>query len=77
MSPSKVDGFGDCTLRWLLSACGGDGPEPWAPANIGTLVHDIAAELGDVDADDAASPRCERALGPAGAAGRAGCPGGS
>ena len=30
--------------------CGGEGPSVGA-ANIGTLVHDIAAELGDVDAD--------------------------
>jgi RecB family exonuclease len=50
VSPSKIDSFGDCNLRWLLSACGGEGPSVGA-ANIGTLVHDIAAELGDVDAD--------------------------
>jgi superfamily I DNA/RNA helicase/RecB family exonuclease len=50
VSPSRIDGFGDCNLRWLLSACGGEGPSVGA-ANIGTLVHDIAAELGDVDAD--------------------------
>lgn len=50
VSPSKVEAFGDCGLRWLLSACGGDGPGLGA-ANVGTLVHDIAAELGDVDAE--------------------------
>jgi RecB family exonuclease len=32
----------------LLSACGGDGPSLGA-ADIGTLIHDIAAQLGDVD----------------------------
>ncbi len=48
VSPSRIESFGDCNLRWLLSACGGDGPSVGA-ANIGTLVHDIAAELGDVD----------------------------
>jgi RecB family exonuclease len=48
VSPSRIESFGDCSLRWLLSACGGDGPSVGA-ANIGTLVHDIAAELGDVD----------------------------
>ena len=50
VSPSRIDGFADCNLRWLLSACGGEGPSVGA-ATIGTLVHDIAAELGDVDAD--------------------------
>jgi superfamily I DNA/RNA helicase/RecB family exonuclease len=48
VSPSRIDSFNDCSLRWLLSACGGDGPSVGA-ANIGTLIHDIAAELGDVD----------------------------
>ncbi|HEX7462297.1 MAG TPA: ATP-dependent DNA helicase [Dermatophilaceae bacterium] len=48
VSPSRIESFSDCNLRWLLSACGGDGPGLGA-ANIGTLVHDIAADLGDVD----------------------------
>ncbi len=48
VSPSRIESYGDCSLRWLLSSCGGDGPGVGA-ANIGTLVHDIAAELGDVD----------------------------
>ena len=48
VSPSRIESFNDCSLRWLLSACGGDGPGVGA-ANIGTLIHDIAAELGDVD----------------------------
>lgn len=50
VSPSKVESFGNCGLRWLLGSVGGDGPSVGA-ADIGTLVHDIAAELGDVDAD--------------------------
>jgi superfamily I DNA/RNA helicase/RecB family exonuclease len=50
VSPSKVESFGKCGLRWLLSAVGGDGPRVGA-ADIGTLVHDIAADLGDVDAE--------------------------
>jgi superfamily I DNA/RNA helicase/RecB family exonuclease len=50
VSPSKVESFGNCGLRWLLGSLGGDGPSMGA-ADIGTLVHDIAAELGDVDAD--------------------------
>ena len=48
VSPSRIESFSDCSLRWLLTACGGDGPSVGA-ANIGTLIHDIAAELGDVD----------------------------
>lgn len=48
VSPSRIEGFADCGLRWLLVTRGGDGPDQGA-ANIGTLVHDIAAELGDVD----------------------------
>ena len=48
VSPSRIEGFSDCHLRWLLSVCGGEGPSVGA-ANIGTLIHDIAAELGDVD----------------------------
>ena len=48
VSPSRIETFADCELRWLLSSCGGDGPSVGA-ANIGTLIHDIAAELGDVD----------------------------
>lgn len=50
VSPSKVEAFGRCGLRWLFSTAGGDGPSVGA-ADIGTLVHDIAADLGDVDAD--------------------------
>jgi RecB family exonuclease len=49
VSPSKVEGFGRCQLRWLLTESGGEGPSVGA-ASIGTLVHDIVAELGDADA---------------------------
>jgi len=48
VSPSRIESYGDCSLRWLLSTCGGDGPGVGA-ANIGTLIHDIAADLGDAD----------------------------
>jgi len=48
VSPSRIESFSECSLRWLLSACGGDGPSVGA-ASIGTLIHDIAADLGDVD----------------------------
>ena len=48
VSPSRIESYAECSLRWLLTACGGDGPSVGA-ANIGTLIHDIAAELGDAD----------------------------
>ncbi|TWP33761.1 ATP-dependent helicase [Leekyejoonella antrihumi] len=46
VSPSKVEAFGTCGVNWLLTACGGQGPDVGA-ATVGTLVHEIAAELGD------------------------------
>ena len=49
LSPSKVESFGDCRLRWALTSAGGDAPSQGS-ANLGTLIHDIAHELGD-DAD--------------------------
>ncbi len=49
VSPSRVESFGQCELRWLLTTRGGDGPSKGAN-DIGTLVHDIAADVGDADA---------------------------
>lgn len=51
VSPSKVETFATCGLRWLLTSAGGDSPSQGS-ANIGTLIHDIAHELGD-DVDHA------------------------
>ncbi|MGE9809089.1 ATP-dependent helicase [Janibacter sp. G1551] len=50
VSPSRVQAFQDCGLRWVLTTSGGDGPSIGA-ASVGTLVHDIAETLGDVDTD--------------------------
>lgn len=50
VSPSKVETFASCGLRWLLTTAGGDSPSQGS-ANIGTLIHDIAHELGD-DVDE-------------------------
>jgi RecB family exonuclease len=51
LSPSKVESFGDCRLRWALTTAGGDAPSQGS-ANLGTLIHDIAHDLGDdVDAE--------------------------
>jgi RecB family exonuclease len=49
VSPSTIDHFGRCRLQWLLRAAGGDGPSMGAQ-DIGTLVHEVASELGDTDA---------------------------
>lgn len=46
VSPSRIQAFEDCPLRWLLSSRGGDGP-PVGSSALGTLVHDIARDLGD------------------------------
>ncbi len=43
VSPSKVQSFTDCELRWLLTSHGGDAPSTLS-ASVGTLVHDIVAE---------------------------------
>jgi superfamily I DNA/RNA helicase/RecB family exonuclease len=46
VSPSKVEQFQKCPLRWVLQASGGDGARHPA-SSIGTLVHDVVAVLGD------------------------------
>ncbi|WEV78141.1 ATP-dependent DNA helicase [Janibacter cremeus] len=46
VSPSKVQSFGDCALRWLLTSAGGEGVRSTS-MEVGTLIHDIAHELGD------------------------------
>jgi superfamily I DNA/RNA helicase/RecB family exonuclease len=49
ISPSTIDAFGRCRLQWVLRASGGDGPSIGAQ-DVGTLVHDVAHELGDTTA---------------------------
>lgn len=48
VSPSGIESFAECGLRWLLTTAGGRGPDQGS-ANLGTLVHEIAAEFGDDD----------------------------
>jgi superfamily I DNA/RNA helicase/RecB family exonuclease len=50
VSPSRVEEFDRCALRWLLTTAGGRGPGSRAQ-DLGNLVHEIAAELPDADAD--------------------------
>jgi superfamily I DNA/RNA helicase/RecB family exonuclease len=49
VSPSRVEEFDRCALRWLLTTSGGRGPSSRAQ-QLGNLVHEIAAELPDADA---------------------------
>ncbi|MGB3257220.1 MAG: ATP-dependent DNA helicase [Ornithinimicrobium sp.] len=42
VSPSKVQSFNECSLRWLLTSHGGEGESMMSSA-VGTLVHDIVA----------------------------------
>ncbi|MDO5627412.1 MAG: ATP-dependent DNA helicase [Mobilicoccus sp.] len=49
ISPSKVEAFSDCELRWLLTTCGGRAGGGSIATSLGTLVHDIAAEVDNGD----------------------------
>lgn len=54
VSPSKVDGYQRCPLRWLLTSSGGDGVGH-VSSELGTLVHAVAEELGDVTEEEIAA----------------------
>lgn len=49
VSPSRVEAFGNCPLRWLLSTAGGERPRSGGADAVGTLVHAIAAEVDNSD----------------------------
>lgn len=51
VSPSKVEYFHQCGLRWFLTASGGEG-EPVGAASVGTLVHDVVAVAPDAPLDE-------------------------
>ncbi len=48
VSPSKVEQFSRCALRWMLEGAGGAG-SPSVNQGIGTLVHDVAATVTEPD----------------------------
>jgi RecB family exonuclease len=48
ISPSRVEEFERCALRWLLTTSGGRAPSSRAQ-QLGNLVHEIAAEHPDAD----------------------------
>jgi RecB family exonuclease len=51
VSPSKVEQFDRCPLRWLLETAAGGGRGPTASTALGTLVHEIASQVPDGDRD--------------------------
>ncbi|WP_313715507.1 ATP-dependent helicase [Arsenicicoccus bolidensis] len=57
VSPSRIESFGRCRLMWVLRSHGGEGGDRGA-ADLGTLVHEIAADP-DVDLTDATTLRRE------------------
>ncbi|MFD2079383.1 ATP-dependent helicase [Actinopolymorpha cephalotaxi] len=44
VSPSKVEAFARCALRWLLESCGGNAGDLLSQG-VGTLVHDLAYDV--------------------------------
>lgn len=49
VSPSRIEPFTQCGLRWLLTSAGGEGPSSGS-AELGTLLHGIAHDLADASA---------------------------
>jgi len=49
VSPSALQGFDTCQLRWLLTTSGGEGPSIGSAA-LGTLIHEVIADGGDESA---------------------------
>jgi ATP-dependent exoDNAse (exonuclease V) beta subunit len=47
VSPSRVEAFGTCALRWLLETSGGGTTS--TAQGIGTVVHDVASEIAAPD----------------------------
>lgn len=50
VSPSSIDAFGDCELRWLMRQLGAD-PQGSLAADVGTLIHELASWLALPDVD--------------------------
>lgn len=49
VSPSHVESFGQCELRWLFQASGADPRLPGGADAVGSLVHALAAEVDNAD----------------------------
>lgn len=52
VSPSRVQTFIDCPLRWFLTSRGADSGGGAGAAELGSLVHDIVAETPDAALED-------------------------
>ncbi len=63
VSPSALDRFVTCELRWLMEAVGARGPDA-AAQSVGTALHEVAALADDpaLASEEALAPRLERAL---------------
>ncbi|HZB51936.1 MAG TPA: PD-(D/E)XK nuclease family protein, partial [Mycobacteriales bacterium] len=63
VSPSALDRFVRCELRWLMEAVGARGPEA-AAQSVGTALHEVAALAAEEDlaTEDVLAPRLEAAL---------------
>ncbi|MTB73356.1 AAA family ATPase [Arsenicicoccus sp. MKL-02] len=57
VSPSRIESFGRCRLMWILRTHGGEGADRGA-ADLGTLVHEVAADPA-LDLTDASTLRRE------------------
>jgi superfamily I DNA/RNA helicase/RecB family exonuclease len=53
VSPSRVESFGRCPLRWVVESSGGTAGDSTSQA-VGTLVHEIAAEAPEGSAEELA-----------------------
>lgn len=49
VSPSRVEAFTRCGLRWFLTSCGGQSTHESTAVAVGNLVHEIAAEVDNGD----------------------------
>ena len=63
VSPSALDRFVTCELRWLMEAVGARGPDA-AAQSVGTALHEVAALANDpaLASEEALAPRLEQAL---------------
>jgi superfamily I DNA/RNA helicase/RecB family exonuclease len=56
VSPSAVEGFDRCALRWFFERVAGAGREPGAAQTLGELLHAVAATVGAARVGGGAAP---------------------
>lgn len=52
LSPSTLQGYSECALRWLLSTRGGQDPGDGTAAAIGTTIHEVIAQDPNAQPED-------------------------